>query len=336
LVSDCDTFNIVDCLMNKETQIPVFIVGCYRSGTTLVRVMLSSHSKVYICEETGYIPLIFEKIDKYGDLNRDDNLITLIKDINKYLLNTGWRRVPRPEDCIAEIKERTFEEIVRYVALYNAPQSVKIWGDNTPVYVNSFFTLSTLFPDAKFINVVRDGRDVAASAKRLHIGGFNVTTLAMEWNERISNGLLAQHILGCDKVMTIRYEDLVSNPKVELTKICSFLGLKFENEMLNYYRKNFSIEMKKHAHHVNLSVPLTSKFVGRYKRTFSAKDIMKLERLMQNGLLAYGYDLNYERLAPLSNFVRYKDLSLNFLLFAYNRLRGRGLFRNVRLWSRES
>lgn len=305
---------------HKREQ-PVFIVGCYRSGTTLLSSILSAHSEAYIPEETRYLPYIFERLDDYGDLRDDANLTLMINDINRFLIGQDWEVIPDAAKVIGALSERTFQEVIRCIAVYNADKPVRVWGDNTPFYVSCALSIASLLPDARFINMVRDGRDVAASAIKLNMGGgFNPTALALEWNERILDGMIAQKMLGPEKVLTVRYEDIVSDTRSEINKVCSFLGIAFEESMLDFHQRANAHKIKKQTHHANLSRPVTSQFVGNYKKAFSQKDILLMERMMRNGLMVYGYEITNKRLAPISNSVRYRNLATNFLRLLARRL----------------
>jgi len=320
--------------MKHENQYPVFIVGCYRSGTTLLRSMLSSHSEVHIPEETRYIPYVLERIDTYGDLNDDANLVRLISEINSFLKGQDWPNLPSTESLMAKMSSRTIQEVIRCVALHKVEKPVRVWGDNTPLYVNCIFAINNILPSAKFINVVRDGRDVAASAIKLHVGGgFNLTALAMEWNERIFNGLAAEVRLGNKKVITIRYEDLVSNAPMVLKRICNFLDISFEENMLEFYKNIDNYKLKKQAHHKNLSKPITRDFISTHTKAFTDDEIKLLERMMQNALHIYGYDLKFKCLAPIPNSIKYKGLASNFAILILKRVLNRNFFKHVRSYS---
>lgn len=318
-------------MRQPERQQPVFIVGCYRSGTTLLSSILSAHSEAYIPEETRYLPYILERLDDYGDLRVDANLTLMINDINRFLVSQDWETIPDAAKVIGALSERTFQEVIRCIAVYNADKPVRVWGDNTPFYVSCALLIASLLPDARFVNMVRDGRDVAASAIKLNMGGgFNPTALALEWNERVFDGMVAQKVLGPERVITVRYEDLVSDTRSEIVKVCSFLGIAFEEGMLEFHQKANAHKIKKQTHHANLAKPVTNQFVGNYKKAFSKKEILLMERMMRNGLMAYNYEITNKRLAPIANSIRYRNLATNFLRLLVRRLKAKRTWQNIK------
>lgn len=267
--------------------------------------MLSSHPEIYLAEATFYLPgLIHEVGRRTGDLGARlpvDEVGRLVSEIAERLKGVGWRDLPRADRIAAEIEAPTLAEIVRSVALWGVDREVRVWGDNTPRYVNSAFALRALLPRAKFVNLVRDGRDVVASAERVAMApGYSIYCKALEWNERIANGLLIERTLGPSQVLTLRYEDLVTNPQATLSAVCAFLGLEYDAEMLRYHDTDVSRRQSGYERHPNVAKPVTDEFIGRYRRQFEAREIAQLESVMQIGLQAFGYELSSRTPVPVS------------------------------------
>ena len=105
------------------------------------------------------------------------------------------------------------------------------WGDKTPAYLHHVNELLAIWPDARFIVLVRDGRDVALSIVGLPFGPNNVWAAARCWAAGIRRGQETER-RHPDQVLTLRYEDLASEPRREVERICAFLGLAFDEEML--------------------------------------------------------------------------------------------------------
>lgn len=106
-----------------------------------------------------------------------------------------------------------------------------IWVDHTPTNFRRALTMLRLFPDARFIHLVRDGRAVAASVLPLDWGPNNVMHAAEFWMARCAAGLGAELQLGSDRVLRVRYEDLVTSPEPTLRRIAGFAGLDYEPAM---------------------------------------------------------------------------------------------------------
>ncbi|MBV6517713.1 MAG: hypothetical protein DCC43_00585 [Candidatus Brocadia sp.] len=299
-------------MMNTlDSNAPIFIVGCYRSGTSLMRLILNSHPKIYIPEETQFIPIIGAKLHEYGDLLKDNNLLRLMNEINKYLKFSwrGWNKLPSPEVILKRLKKRTFQDIVMRINTYfNTKSTVEIWGDKTPLYVNSILFLGKLFPGSKFINMVRDGRDVMVSAFKAKLGGTNLTEISLEWDECILNGILAEKYFGPERVKTVRYEDLVSDPKKILSSICDFLNIGYEESMIQYYTTSDAQVLSRSKHHSNIVKPISSDSVGVYKKVLKHDQRKALESYMGNTLMTYGYDLEFDFQLLPSKYYRYLAL----------------------------
>jgi hypothetical protein len=108
------------------------------------------------------------------------------------------------------------------------------WGDKTPRYVEHLPFLSKLFPDARFIHLVRDGRNVALSYADVPFGPKTVAKAARLWAERVASGVANGRDLGSDRYMEIRYEDMVQDAKGQAKELCDFLELPFDPGMLDY------------------------------------------------------------------------------------------------------
>lgn len=297
---------------------PLFVVGCYRSGTTLLRLILDAHSRISIPRETRYLALIGPELSSYGELASDRAAQErLVRDIGRLLRRQNWPELPTWADVDAAVKRWTFPEVARAVNLHPCPEperaGLAFWGDKTPEYVRSVFFLKRLFPDALFLNLVRDGRDVAASAMGLRFaGGRNPEALALEWNEDVLCGLLAERTVP-GSVLTLRYEDLVGDAEATVRRVCDFLGLGFEPGMLAFHRRDAARDMAGEAHHRSVGETIHARSVGRYRRDLDPLAVARLERLMYNGLVGLGYrpDLPYQR--PISATGRAWRLGANLV-----------------------
>ena len=109
----------------------------------------------------------------------------------------------------------------------------KRWGDKTPRYVEHIPLLASLWPDSRFVHLVRDGRNVALSYADVPFGPKTVAKAAELWATRVRMGIKAGRALG-DRYIEIRYEDLVEDAEGEAKDLCEFLGLDFDSGMLDY------------------------------------------------------------------------------------------------------
>ena len=224
----------------------VFIVGCARSGTTLLRRMVDAHPDIAITRETHWISKRFERQEGVTP----DGLVTP-ELLSRLLSYEKFTRMRIDRDELEELVAG--EEPVPYSSFvtdvfdhYGKVQGKRLVGDKTPAYVRSIPTLHGLWPDARFVHIVRDGRDVAQSAinwSRAYklSNRFSawtehpVTTAAFWWEWLVRLGREAGSPLGPDLYHEVRYEALISEPEGTCEALCSFLGLPYDDAMLHFH-----------------------------------------------------------------------------------------------------
>jgi hypothetical protein len=215
----------------------MFIVGCGRSGTTMLRLMLDAHSAIAIPGESHFIPPLWSDRRRYAagagvdarrlaaDIMRTPHF--QLWDIPKEAV---WRR-------IETLEKHSFGDVVEAVfTAYADEHGKKRWGDKTPIYVVAIPLLAHLFPGAQFVHLIRDGRDVALSYLSVPWGPSTIWEAAHKWRRDVSTGRRDGRALGPERYMEVRYEALVSDPRHILGLICNFAGLPFEDVMLEPHR----------------------------------------------------------------------------------------------------
>jgi hypothetical protein len=205
-----------------------FIVGSARSGTTLLRMMLNAHPEVAVPPESRFVVDLYRSDDVQVDdflsrLEEHPRWIswdTQIEDVRAQL--TGMTTVAYPEAIEAA-----------YMA-YAQNRNKKRYGDKTPRYIEDLPLLSRLWPEARFVHLVRDGREVALSYADVPFGPSTVAKAATLWKERVELGMKQGRPLGAARYMELRYERLLANPQREVESLCSFLDLEYDPAMLEY------------------------------------------------------------------------------------------------------
>lgn len=205
------------------------IVGAPRSGTTLLRFMLDAHPELAIPPETGFVPssVGLGRSEFFDHLTRFPPDAPNWSDfgLDALQFRAALDQVT-PFTCSQGL--RTFYRL--YADKHNKPR----YGDKTPRYCEHIPTIENLLPEAHFIHIIRDGRDVALSLRPLWFApGRDLATLALHWRTLVEQGRAcgaqAKHYL------EIRYEDLVRAPEATLSRVCAFLQLDFRPEMLRYW-----------------------------------------------------------------------------------------------------
>lgn len=270
---------------------PIFVVGVERSGTTLLRFMLASHPNIYVPPQSHFIPKLFGS-NPTGELTRDA-AITVVGEIltSKPFMNAWRGDRPDPGTVVDELAERTPRHILeaiygRYAAQYDARR----WGDKTPTYTAQIPLLSTIFPDALFVHIVRDGRDVALSMMEA-LPGFQIDIYfaARKWRDRIGGARAAAGQLPAGHYSEIRYERLVDQPEASVRELCQFLGAPFAPEMLEPHHLAREQVSARGVHGATRD-PVSTDSAGRWRTDMSERDRVLFEAVAGDLLTDLGYD----------------------------------------------
>jgi sulfotransferase family protein len=227
----------------------VFIVGCPRSGTTLLQRMVNAHPQVAITPESHWIPRLYEKpwaLNGNGVI--EHKLVRELAAHPKFArLGIGREKLKKLEKLSRNGQPLTYSSLVTAIMdLYGQAQRKPLVGDKTPDYVRRISTLHGLWPEARFLHVIRDGRDVYLSMKewpKVHPkpGDFTtwksepVSTAAWWWGHNVRLGRDAGRQLGSELYYELRYETLVASPRKECERLCAFLSLPFDETMLRFH-----------------------------------------------------------------------------------------------------
>jgi hypothetical protein len=206
---------------------PFFIVGCARSGTTLIVNLLRSHPRIAIPDESHFIPSLYRG---FGDPGSETEVRRLAGRILGNMWIKRWRLELTPDD-FADC--RSFRGVVNRLHGTWAEKAGKPrWGDKTPHYLTEIPTLLELFPEAKIIHIYRDGRDVALSWMRTRMEPRNIFVAARYWADRVTEGRRVGRSLPPGKYLEVRYETLLSETRATMMRVCDFLGEEFCEEVL--------------------------------------------------------------------------------------------------------
>jgi hypothetical protein len=280
---------------NSTTKVPFFIIGCPRSGTTLLQLLINSHPKIAIPPES-HIFVRFSKIfENYGDLNNKANLKLFVQDLLKDYHIRDWDLGVSVDDFCDQLKEKSLRNVIALLLELYAQKDLKIrWGDKTPQHMLHVREIKKIFPEAKFIHLIRDGRDVAVSSSRIFVGPPSIYGIAHEWRKYIEIFDKFKKNLNHNEYLEVRYEDLVRNPEAELKKIFIFLqeepiaASKGQN-LPNSTAKEYYIQTD--AHMLSLNAPISDKKIGTYKKKFTTREIEIFETITKDSLTKLGYEL---------------------------------------------
>lgn len=275
---------------------PVFLLGSQRSGTTMLRLMMNNHPNLAIPHETAFITIYDKKLDAYGDLGTKDNARRLLNDVSQHPLVKRGKLIDDPE-AVLRRPIASYRDFIDAVFQAYADSLGKVrWGDKTPFYTPDIDLLHRIFPDAKFLHLVRDGRDVVLSQKSIEWMSGNLPKLILDWQWKTTIAHKVGSVLG-DNFLEIRYEDLVRQPEKMLRKICDFIDESYDSAMLNYSEKAEGVvpadSLKWHRNSIK---PPDPSRLDKWKTGLARAERIIFEQLAGDTLDLFGYER--EHLAP--------------------------------------
>lgn len=213
------------------------VVGSPRSGTTLLRLMLDAHSELAIPPETGFL-MLGQRLPGKDDVLRR-NFYDAIVNYAEPL--PSWCDFEMSKEdfwsALTAVPEFTVSDGYRaFYGLYARQHGKARWGDKTPIYCKYLNTIRRLLPEARFIHIIRDGRDAALSLRQMWFSpGWEIETQASYWRDCVVSARRSG--LGRPDYMEVRYEELILNTRETLKQVCDYINLTFEDSMLNYYEQ---------------------------------------------------------------------------------------------------
>ncbi len=242
----------------------IFLVGCARSGTTLLQSILASHHTISSFPEThflrGTIPKFWLSrwIKYYG---KKEQLF-----IKNYL-----RRIKR-EELYNAIPDPTFntskwiDKIISLIDLIPDNVDSTIWIEKTPMHLYFIPLIQKVKPHIKYIHIIRDGKDVVASlfdASQNNPESFggkqSIQKCINRWKHDIH---IHKKYINNDNHFFIKYNDIIDDPQLPLKKICNFLQIEFLEGMLSFSKMTRELKFSEENWKPDNSneIKLTNKF----------------------------------------------------------------------------
>jgi hypothetical protein len=224
-------------MVRGQVRVPFpCIVGAPRSGTTLLRFMLDAHPDLAIPPETGFLPRAAWLLPPLFLRSR---LFRLITHYPRSRPNWADYQMQPAElwEAWREVRPFSIAEGVRaFYRLYAQQHGKSRFGDKTPMYARAMPAIRALLPEVRFIHIIRDGRDVALSLRKMPFTpSQEIAALACYWKRIVSTARADGKRSGA--YLELRYEDLIANPESNLRVVCDFLRLDFDACMLDYWKR---------------------------------------------------------------------------------------------------
>ncbi len=241
----------------------VFVAGPLRSGSTLMTLMLDRHSSI---KNPGEFDFLFDAFGVDGGLAAAQAMTSEGLD-DFYSDDRGYLSSPQRLGPAAPVPQRLHELVSRY-------------AEGVPCLALSihrnFVSAHEIFPQARFIHLLRDARDCAKSAVAAGFAG-NVYHGLEPWMKSEESWDRLRPRLAPHQYIEVRYEELVAEPEKVLTRICEFLGLSFEPKMLDLSSTTYE--------------PPSPRFANQWRRSMSSRDIGLVEARVGAMMAARDYEL---------------------------------------------
>ena len=286
-----------------------FVVGVGRSGTTLLRLMLDAHPALAIPPETHFVPELIERNASGATGAMLVELIVGSRNWADFGLDSGALR-----DRVDVLKRADAARVLRaFYGLYAEREGKSRWGDKTPGYVRRMRAIGGTLDEARFVHLIRDGRDVALSRRRRGMGaGKPIADTAELWRRRIEDARhQARRLRG--RYLEVRYEDLVADPEPALRAICGQCALDFDPAMLAHQARA-KVRLAELGHdldagggriprsgeerveaHALAARAATPERIGAWREEMDPADTAEFERVAGALLAELGYELASRR-----------------------------------------
>ncbi|HBI44217.1 MAG TPA: hypothetical protein DDY78_15395 [Planctomycetales bacterium] len=257
-----------------------FIVGCPRSGTTMVQQALNRHSQIVVPPETKFFFSFFGHPVKRQ-----------ARHVDRINADLGIQ-LPQPTKQIASLSEGRayYEDMTRQYVDRHVAKDVVHFGEKTPEHTGLLPSVRRLYPEAKILVLYRDGRDVASSLTRMPWMSPNLYVNFIVW---LYYNSIVQEERRAERPNTYfaRYEDIVADPKKEFKRILHFLGADYEPAVAAGHGNREGVPEREMAWKSRALQPITNERIGAFRQELTNGEIEILERLGRDALPSLGYPL---------------------------------------------
>ena len=275
---------------------PFFIVGASRSGTTLLRVTLERHHLIAIPPESHFIPALWRRRRRYGPGGRVCRPEAFLEDLARDRRFRDWGiPIERVHERLSAAGEPTLEYAIELLFLeYARARGKSIWADKTPEYVGHMGLLGHLFPRARFVHLVRDGRDVALSVLDLNPYMRHAAATAPLWKRSVTSARAMGRRMKPGQYLEVRYEDLLLDTEATLRGLLASLGIPFDASVLGHdARAVEAVPPNRRIRHQRLALPPTPG-LRDWRRDMLPAEAAEFEAIAGRQLAAFGYELTVE------------------------------------------
>ena len=299
---------------------PIFVVGNSRSGTTLMGSILGLNPEVFTFEELHFFGTLWSQSDRNRQLTFQQAIsltakLLAIQDEDAISHKDPKLFIDEAKNIISSFTDRiTATDIFQAFLIYIANKSNKsIPCEQTPRNILYISELLELYPDCHIINMVRDPRDVLLSQKykwKIRFLGANnipyreairswanyhAITVSKLWNVNLSSASKYQN----NRVLTVRFEDLITQPEKIIRQVCLFTNLKFTPEMLQVSQSEGGVSSHKKI--VTGTKGIDSKATGKWKQGGLTKtEIYLCQQITKENMQKHNYTIELIEANPIN------------------------------------
>ncbi len=277
-----------------------YILGNPRSGTSLFRLILNAHPSIVAPPECGFIQWLFKDF-KDADLSDPGTRSRFADAVLASKKMETWEM--EKDDVLNALNaSESFSYSAMCQAVFTAyanqkgKSTIKAIVDKNNYYIDHLETIDKAMPEAYYLFIVRDVRDVICSYKEIEQKKFqgdyapklptDAEEIAASWRDKNEN---IKDFLKDKDHFVVRYEDIVSNLKGSIREVLDFMGLPFDELVLDYYKVNDEPQQTLAWKKKTLD-PLDSTRIERYRSVLSDKDIATAWNTASETLKSFGYE----------------------------------------------
>jgi hypothetical protein len=293
----------------------VFITGCPRSGTTMLASILGNGDSCVAAPESHFfIDFIYKYLPKKSAEAKKADLITFFN--NHYRFKQWKIDASKIKNLPEKITYNNYNVIIENtIKLFaenhsKTPEKELIRVDHTPSNIKFFNIIDELFPESKFIFIIRDPRAIFASIKGLDWGPNSSLKLSQLWVEYTAAYFAIQK-LHPNRICLVKYEDIVKNAIPQIKKICDFIGIEYNNSLLEE-GDGFKVPEYTFSQHALVGKTLDKHRIDKWKKELQKEDIQIIES--QCGAILNAFD--YESFIN----IKYKISKKDKLIMLFNEL----------------
>jgi len=284
---------------------PFFIVGSGRAGTTLLRRVLQGNEQVHIPPEIWSFRKTYKRFLQYRSVLSWTDLAAILTRV--YIADSDFDDAFKAETfsimeqlgALPE-KSRSLASLIDAISRAHGRHSgasFTRWGDKTPLNSFCLEEIVEVFPDARFIHLIRDPADVIRSYLKydmvpdLEAGASRWSRAVQSVREFKSKHESSGGDAYDERVLEVYYEDFVSSPESVIRSICAFLDLNFETMRVGQTDHVDEIdEIAGREHHANVFQPISTEHIGKGRRELDDSALKELDALIGSECEALGYE----------------------------------------------